>query len=102
MTKELRKKLNLSKQICKICNLQPKKEDDGGGWYYECYPNFLSPENFVKLFELPITDKSYLAEYMNKNFNFSNRETFLKTLILACINKPSIKQAIREAEWKYE
>ncbi len=104
MTKEL------SKQICEICGL-------------ENYVDFGKAENFVKLLRTVSKKVDVIFSVRNGNFECaiyagfftdeSFENNFLNALVRIIKNDPitygcnyftqeSIKQSIREAEWKYE
>ena len=74
----------------------------------EFYPDFMQPENFVRLFNLtlPIRGISTIAEFVTFEYlTITDSKDFLKKLIKA-IQEPyaenEVIQSIREAEWVYE
>lgn len=85
-------------------------EDELRGLQAVYYPDFGEPENFVKLMELKIPDGtkntilSYFIKIMLLKYGLKgcvyNRKEFL--FFLLNILTENIKQAIREAGWKYE
>lgn len=107
---------NLSRELCEICGIEPISRCD----YCprNClgpdvckrgesvrYPDFTQPENFVKLFELNISDLTVTVGaavcFCNRQ-QLNNRNDFLKSIIqLAKYNK-DIMQAIKSEVWKYE
>lgn len=101
MTKEL------SKKICEICGIEPKlnvsksyldKEN-----IKDRYPDFGEPENFVKFLELKITPKTTIWGFISQGaVEISNREDFLKEVYILAYDYENFRNAIREAEWKYE
>lgn len=102
---------NLSKELCKICGIEPKTIA------FEIYPDFTQPDNFVKLLELKIKTKkreATLCEILHLEYGFVNVLDFLKYLkshLAGTIyfsgsyifsNREQIIQVIRETEWVYE
>ena len=103
----------LSKQICEICGIEPETITVHRGFTkkeVEAYPDFGEPENFVNLLELKVYTTLW-ALVSKREIFVTTRIDFLKTLYLiltGAINSIDIdtvnliKQAIREAQWKYE
>lgn len=96
MTKEL------SKKLCKLCGIEKVTKD---------YLDFSNPENFVKLFGLPVkVDGSEPTEtvihILNVHFHIFDDESFLCALCKYLEGygkyKAQVIEAIREAEWVYE
>lgn len=107
MTKEL------SKQICEICGINPETYIDFELNEFEVYPDFTEPENFVKLLELKILNGCSLWAFLSLKDAFVDKRTTFLNLLCSILSGEvkkildentinSIKQAIREAEWKYE
>lgn len=110
MTKEL------SKQICEICGI-PFEKSVNLGWTYPKYKysylDFSEAENFVKLLELKILNGCSLWAFLSLKDAFVDKRTTFLNLLCSILSGEvknfldentinSIKQAIREAEWKYE
>lgn len=102
----------LSRKLCEICGIEAKIIEDCIGNEYEIFPNFIQPENFVKLIELRFTTKRgdfftvVEALQHGRCFIFADRKSFLEQLldyIFTCENFGEyIRQAIKSEEWKYE
>lgn len=132
MTKEL------SKKLCGLCELEPitryhveiagivhKISKEGVlknlkifrspnikvGKVTKNYPDFRSPENFVKLFGLPVKINSSepeetIAHILTAHFHVFDDESFLCALCKYLEGygkyKAQVIEAIREARWLYE
>lgn len=132
MTKEL------SKELCKLCGIEPKTRYHVriAGPVYKIsketvlknskifrspsikvrkvtknYPDFSNPENFVKLFGLPVkVDCSEPTEtilhILTAHFHIFDDESFLCALYKYLNGygdyKAQVIEAIREAQWVYE
>lgn len=132
MTKEL------SKKLCKLCGIEPKTRYhvEIAGTVYKTskenvlknlkifrspnikvrkvtknYPDFRNPENFVKLFGLPVKINSSepeetIAHILTTYFHIFNDESFLYALCKYLEGygkyKAQVIEAIREARWLYE
>lgn len=118
---------NLSKQLCELCGIKPKKVKKcrageccidfpccEGRWgdsscYIEQTIDFTKPENFVRLVNLPIVnnEKRTVGYFVIYEFTMKTIEEFIECLIIKLhrtqlsITK-DVKQSIREAEWVYE
>lgn len=90
MTKEL------SKQLCEQCGVEQTVD-------------FTKPENFVRLFNLPIVNNGTrtVGYFVVHEFTMKTIKDFIECLIIKLertqlsITK-EVKQSIREAEWVYE
>lgn len=132
MTKEL------SKKLCELCGIEPKtkyhieiagivhKISKEGvlknlkifrspsikvGKVTKNYPDFSNPENFVKLFGLPVKVNSSeptetVTHILNAHFHIFDDESFLCALCKYLEGygkyKAQVIEAIREARWLYE
>lgn len=132
MTKEL------SKKLCKLCGIEPKTRYHVriAGPVYKIsketvlknskifrsssikvrkvtkdYPDFSNPENFVKLFGLPVKINSSepgetIAHILTAHFHIFDDESFLCALCKYLNGygdyKAQVIEAIREAQWVYE
>lgn len=132
MTKEL------SKKLCGLCELEPitryhveiagivhKISKEGVlknlkifrspsikvGKVTKNYPDFSNPENFVKLFGLPVKVNSSeptetVTHILNAHFHIFDDESFLCALCKYLEGygkyKAQVIEAIREARWLYE
>lgn len=102
---------NLSKELCKVCGINPEIIEDYDSNEYEIYPDFEQPENFVKLMELRVDGLSggtlTLMGILNKEYWLSDRQDYIKFLYkyyipaLTPLWQDELKQAIRETEWVY-
>ncbi len=121
---------NLSKELCEICGIEPHEDKY---CFWECknpelenkpcnntecphyrdnkyYINFKEPDNFMKLFSLPIKIKSSeptetIIHILSRHFHIFDVEDFLSALCkyLTGYNDygAQIIEAIRETEWVY-
>ena len=86
----------LSKQLCELCGIKGTVD-------------FTKPENFVRLFNLPIVnnEKRTVGYFVIYEFTMKTIEEFIGCLIIKLertqlsITK-EVKQSIREAEWVHE
>lgn len=121
---------NLSKELCEICGIKPLYKvmlngimlditDDKklaeisvfkrGGVMVDTYPDFEQPENFVKLFNMPLNNdcKSIGGLITGSTKSVISTDDFLEKLLRELkynSNSANIKdaiQAIRETEWVY-
>lgn len=107
---------NLSKELCKICGIEPQIVEDYELNEYEIYPDFTQPENFLKLGELKLNYENYttifyLVNYLSDN-SWSTKKEFLRYLLSILSNtntyefyiqlQEKTKQAIREERWVCE
>lgn len=126
---------DLSKQLCELCEIEPKiryflkfmhveyettKEDIVARSeifktgvlkitkVVRDYPDFTKPENFVRLFNLPIVNNGTrtVGYFVVHEFTMKTIKDFIECLIIKLertqlsITK-EVKQSIREAEWVY-
>ena len=129
MTKEL------SKKLCELCGIEPKIRYHVkiAGTVYKIskdnvlkhsgifksvgikirkvtkdYPDFINPENFVRLFDLTLPQKGIptIAEFVTyEHLTITDSKDFLAKLIEMLKDDSyvaEIKQSIREAEWVYD
>lgn len=119
---------DLSRQLCELCGIKPKFfalmqseenwEEIPESVYYkikDCsttriiYPDFTKPENFVRLFDLPIVNNGTrtVGYFVVYEFTMKTIKDFIECLIIKLertqfsITK-EVKQSIRKAEWVYE
>lgn len=118
---------NLSRQLCELCGIEPKKIKKckaGQGCvdfpgcegrfgdktcYIEQTVDFTKPENFVRLFDLPIVNNGTrtVGYFVVYEFTMKTIKEFIECLIIKLertqfsITK-EVKQSIREAEWVYD
>ena len=126
---------DLSKQLAELCGIEGKEgqpeclstdtpvckkgftaccpENCTGCKYFnrfeKVYPDFTKPENFVRLFDLPIVNNGTrtVGYFVVYEFTMKTIKDFIKCLIIKLertqfsITK-EVKQSIREAEWVYE
>lgn len=122
-----KKMTNLSKELCEICGIEPKKvekrckecnlnmEECGCfDCYKEIYPDFEQPENFFKLFNLELVQLQWtrqtLATLVTNKFELTvDSRHFISQVIRLIqyalyyqVDAKLVKQAIRAEEWKYE
>lgn len=108
---------DLSIQLCELCGIERKwikyttETTDGcvnlGSRLV--YPDFTKPENFVRLFDLPIVNNGTrtVGYFVVYEFTMKTIKDFIECLIIKLertqfsITK-EVKQSIREAEWVYE
>lgn len=125
---------NLSKELCEVCGIKPLYRIEGievlqsrtalqliqlarkNSGYKDIdavlvYPDFEQPENFVKLFALPIKIESNeptetIIHILSMRFHIFDVEDFLNALYKYLIGYndygAQIIEAIRETEWVYE
>ena len=119
---------NLSRQLCELSGIEPKY------YFYdlrhkefveinhktyskfkneyqtkETYPDFTKPENFVRLFNLPIVNNGArtVGYFVVYEFTMKTVEEFIECLIIKLertqlLVTGEVKQSIREAEWVYD
>ena len=118
---------DLSRQLCELCGIEPKKIKKckaGQGCadfpgcegrfgdktcYIEQTVDFTKPENFVRLFDLPIVNNGTrtVGYFVVYEFTMKTIKEFIECLIIKLdrtqfsITK-EVKQSIREAKWVYE
>lgn len=103
---------DLSKQLCELCGVGYEKTitDDVEAFVpYQVTLDFTKPENFVRLFNLPIVNNGTrtIGYFVVNEFTMDTIKDFIKCLIIKLertqfsITK-EVKQSIREAEWVYE
>ena len=103
----------ISKKICKLCGVKPLTCHDYDLNEFELYPDFGSPENFVKLLELKYTPASTIGSLRSHSTVFMDRSDFLRALYSYLSNEDNpqhyqnanrtlIKSKIKGAQWKYE
>lgn len=114
---------NLSKELCKICGIEPITFDYELA-FRKIYPDFEQPENFVKLLEIVSRRSSvsfcHNGSYFGCSIHYYFKDifeadkgniqhNFLNTLLKQDLRNPckpklleQIKQSIREAEWEYD
>lgn len=106
---------NISQQLCEICGIEPKRnrvttQGLSGIHLPDLYPNFEKPENFIKLFNLPLNYIGYktLASFITgKNVYVDGVKDFLEELFKEfeynseAVSTEQIKQAIKSEEWIY-
>lgn len=118
---------DLSRQLCELCGIEPKKIKKckaGQGCadfpgcegrfgdktcYIEQTVDFTKPENFVRLFDLPIVNNGTrtVGYFVVYEFTMKTIKEFIECLIINLertqfsITK-EVKQSIREAKWVYE
>ena len=102
---------NLSKELCEICGIEPEIIEDYDSNEYEIYPDFEQPENFVKLYGLPVKIGSNepaetIAHILSGRFHIFDVEDFISALYkyLSGYNRygAQIIQTLRAEEGKYE
>lgn len=87
---------DLSKQLCELCGIKQTVD-------------FTKPENFVRLFDLPIVNNGTrtVGYFVVYEFTMKTIKEFIEGLIIKLertqfsITK-EVKQSIREAEWVYD
>lgn len=114
---------NLSKDLCRICGIEPEIIEDYDSNEYEIYPDFENNNNnFVKLLEI-VSKKASVSfchngTYYGCSIHYFYKDifeavegtfqhSFLNTLLVQDLRNPckpslleQIKQAIREADWE--
>ena len=105
----------LNKELCNLCNIQPKVIQDYEMNDIIIYPDFFNPNNFVKLMELKVVVKlsignltTFLGEELVGDINkvFYDRKSFLESLIskLKDTKGPlmdKFRERIKHAKWEY-
>ena len=106
----------LNKELCNLCNIQPKVIQDYELNDIELYVDFFEPVNFVKLMELSVEVNlpegkvdAFLGETITTNVNsrFFDRESFIE-LLIAELKEGSedplmtkFRKRIKHARWEY-
>lgn len=102
---------DLSRQLCELCGIEYEKTitDDPEAFVpYKLTLDFTKPENFVRLFDLPIVNNGTrtVGYFVVYEFTMKTIKEFIECLLIKLertqfsITK-EVKQSIREAEWVY-
>lgn len=104
--------MDVSKALCDVCGLEHKRYEVVAracheDYYSEVTLNFKKPENFIRLYNLPLGSKDTptVAAFISSDCSIiKNSEDFIKRLVEHLVydeDADFIKEAIRKAEWTY-